>query len=88
MFDETPTHFNSDSLLSFDYDPRTRVVFGAGQLARLGPLAREIGGQSILLVSDPGIRHRKLGGAVEAAQMNLDRGAGRRVMDRILNQVA
>ena len=56
MFDETPTHFTSDSLLSFDYDPRTRVVFGAGKLSQLGSLAREIGGSSILLVSDPGIR--------------------------------
>ena len=56
MFDETPPFFSSDIQLSFDYDPRTRVVFGAGQLTRLGSLARDIGGKSALLVSDPGIR--------------------------------
>ena len=39
----------------FDYQPRTRIVFGNGTLARLGELAREIGAESVLLVTDPGI---------------------------------
>ena len=31
-------------------------MFGAGKLSQLGSIAREIGGNSVLLVSDPGIR--------------------------------
>ncbi len=38
-----------------DYHPGTRVVFEAGAIARLGGLARELGGQRILLVTDPGL---------------------------------
>ena len=56
MFDETHSHFTAESLPTFDYDPRTRVVFGAGVLSRLGELARSLGGREVLLVSDPGIR--------------------------------
>lgn len=40
----------------FDYDPRTRVVFGAGSIDRLGEFARKLNGQRILLVSDQGLR--------------------------------
>ncbi|OAI41868.1 alcohol dehydrogenase [Planctomycetaceae bacterium SCGC AG-212-D15] len=43
-------------LAAFDFQPQTRVVFGAGTLARLGELARELGGQRILLVTDPGLK--------------------------------
>jgi len=39
----------------FDFRPRTRVIFGAGSLERVGELARELDGQRVLLVSDPGI---------------------------------
>jgi alcohol dehydrogenase len=39
----------------FDYHPQTRVVFEAGALARLGELARELGGRRALLVTDPGL---------------------------------
>ena len=39
----------------FDFQPRTRVVFGAGSLERLGELAKSLGGRRVLLVSDPGI---------------------------------
>jgi alcohol dehydrogenase len=39
----------------FDYQPRTRVVFGAGSLERLGEIARSLGGHRLLVVSDPGI---------------------------------
>ncbi len=39
----------------FDYHSPTRVVFGAGTLARLGELAREIGGRRVLVVTDPGL---------------------------------
>ena len=40
----------------FDFDPRTRVIFGAGTLTRLGELARGFQGSSVLLVSDQGIK--------------------------------
>ena len=39
----------------FDYQPRTRMVFGAGCVERVGELARELGGRLVLLVTDPGI---------------------------------
>jgi alcohol dehydrogenase len=37
---------------SFDFFLRTRVIFGAGALARLGELARELGFHHTLIVSD------------------------------------
>ncbi len=40
----------------FDFQPRTRVVFGEGSLDRLGALARELGFLRTLLVADPGMR--------------------------------
>lgn len=40
---------------AFDYQLRTRLVFGCGTLSRLGHLARELGGQRALLVTDRGI---------------------------------
>jgi alcohol dehydrogenase len=43
------------SLPSFDFQPLTRVVFGAGSLARLGELTKELGGKRVLLVTDPGL---------------------------------
>ncbi len=39
----------------FDFRPRTRVLFGPGEFARLGEVAREMGGTRCLLVADPGI---------------------------------
>jgi len=50
----------------FDFRPRTRVVFGAGEFARLGEVARDLGGTRCLLVADPGIV--KAGYAGEAAR--------------------
>lgn len=40
----------------FDFDPRTRVLYGQGTLARLGELVRECGGTKVLLVSDQGLK--------------------------------
>src|SRR5882762_3754327 len=42
-------------LRPFDFHSPTRVVFGAGTLARLGELARELGDKRALLVTDPGL---------------------------------
>ncbi|OYW24367.1 MAG: hypothetical protein B7Z55_02395 [Planctomycetales bacterium 12-60-4] len=46
---------DTDALPAFDYDPRTRVVFGCGSVDRLGALTREYGGSRVLVVTDPGI---------------------------------
>ncbi|MEO1997541.1 MAG: iron-containing alcohol dehydrogenase [Planctomycetaceae bacterium] len=39
----------------FDYDPRTRVVFGPGVVEQLGDLARELNASAALLVTDAGL---------------------------------
>jgi len=44
-----------DPLPPFDFDPRTRVVFGNHSSSRIGELTREYGGRNALLVTDPGI---------------------------------
>jgi alcohol dehydrogenase len=40
----------------FDFDPRTRVVYGAGVIRRLGEFARELSGRNVLVVTDPGLK--------------------------------
>jgi alcohol dehydrogenase len=40
---------------SFDFQPRTRVVFGAGAISELGKLAIELGFRRTLLVADHGL---------------------------------
>lgn len=40
---------------TFDYQPRTRLIYGNGALARIGDLVQELGGTRVLIVSDPGI---------------------------------
>ncbi len=42
-------------MTAFEYHPRTRLIFGAGCLDRLGELARELGARKVLLVTDPGL---------------------------------
>jgi alcohol dehydrogenase len=42
-------------MTSFDFRPRTRVLFGSGEFARLGEVARELGGSRCLLVADQGM---------------------------------
>ena len=44
-----------DALAGFDFAPRTRIVYGAGTLARLGELARELDARRVLLVTDAGL---------------------------------
>ena len=39
----------------FDFRPRTRVLFGSGEFARLGEVARELGGTRCLVVADAGM---------------------------------
>lgn len=40
---------------TFDFQPRTRAIFGAGVVARLGDLAKELGFKRALLVADRGL---------------------------------
>jgi len=40
---------------SFDFQPRTRVIFGAGAISELGKLAVELGFRRTLLVADHGL---------------------------------
>jgi alcohol dehydrogenase len=40
---------------NFDFQPRTRVIFGAGAVERLGELARELNFRRTLLVADHGL---------------------------------
>jgi alcohol dehydrogenase len=42
-------------MISFDYQPRTRIVFGPNKVDSLGELAGELGARRALVVSDPGI---------------------------------
>src|SRR5436190_3792541 len=42
-------------LPAFDYQPRTRVVFGPGKISELGTLAAELHAHRVLLVTDQGL---------------------------------
>ena len=42
-------------LALFDHQPRTRLVFGANCVTRVGELARELGARCVLVVTDAGI---------------------------------
>ena len=39
----------------FDFQPRTRIVFGVNAVERAGEIVREFGAKKVLLVTDPGI---------------------------------
>jgi len=40
----------------FDYQPRTRLIFGPGTLSLIGKVSKEVQGQRVLLVTDQGLR--------------------------------
>lgn len=42
-------------MIPFDFQPRTRIVYGPDSLQRLGELAREFGAERALVVSDSGV---------------------------------
>ena len=42
-------------VIPFDFQPRTRMIFGAGTISRLGDVARELGFRRVLLVADHGM---------------------------------
>ncbi len=51
---------------SFDYQPRTRVVFGVNSVERVGELAKTLGAKRVLLVTDAGIVAAGHAGRVQA----------------------
>ena len=51
----TNTRVPVDRLLQFDFELRTRVVFGEDALSRLGEVARQLSFTRTLIVADPGI---------------------------------
>lgn len=59
-------------MIGFDHTPRTRLVFGANAIERLGELAQELAGTRALIVTDRGI---VIAGHVDRAESSL-RGAG------------
>jgi len=59
------THSAVRTMSPFDFNQRTRVVFGSGVLSQLGDLSRQTGGSRVLLVTDPGLRSA---GHVETAE--------------------
>ena len=42
-------------MVPFDFQPRTRIVFGPGKVDSLGEFASELGARRALMVSDPGV---------------------------------
>ena len=42
-------------MIPFDFQPRTRILFGENCIDRVGEIASEIGTRRALVVSDPGI---------------------------------
>jgi alcohol dehydrogenase class IV len=46
---------HSTAPFAFDWQPRTRLIFGPDALERVGEVARDIGGRRALLVTDAGI---------------------------------
>jgi alcohol dehydrogenase len=55
MSHRSVTDSTAQDLLAFDFQPRPRIVFGAGEVDRVGELARELGAKKILLVTDRGL---------------------------------
>ena len=45
-----------NALIPFDFQQRTRLIFGGGTLEQLAPLAQEMQARRILLVTDAGLR--------------------------------
>jgi alcohol dehydrogenase len=68
------------SVIQFDFEPRTRLVFGVNSVERVGELARGIGARKVLLVTDPGIA--AAGHADRVRQLLADFGLGVTMFDR------
>ncbi len=45
------------TVIPFDFQPSTRVIFGENAVDQLGALTKELTEHRVLLVTDPGILH-------------------------------
>ncbi len=68
-------------LPSFQYQPRTRLIFGQGSFARLSEVVRELNGSRVLLVTDAGLR--EAGHCDRAASMLRSDGAEVFIFDSV-----
>ncbi len=66
---------------SFDFQPRTRLIFGEGTLERTGERARDLGAGRALIVTDPGIV--KAGHAAHLEQILRNAGIAAAVFDQV-----
>ncbi len=55
LAEDHPIPPGADALLGFDFQPRTRIVFGPAAIQRTAELARTWDAKRVLLVTDPGI---------------------------------
>ncbi len=57
VFPAIASHLTTPAIVvnPFDFQPRTRIVFGPDKVDALGELASEMGTRSALIVSDPGV---------------------------------
>ena len=55
---------------SFEYQTDTRVVFGNGYVEQLGERAKDLGGQHVLIVTDPGIESAGIAERAQASVKN------------------
>ena len=69
------------SLRMFDFQPRTRLVFGLDTVDQVGELTRELGATRVLLVTDPGIV--KAGHAARVEQLLRKSGLETVVFDQV-----
>lgn len=80
-----PTYSNPadpiTSVPAFDFNQRTRVIFGCGTFSRLGQLARELSDSRVLIVTDNGLR--KTGYCDQAASSLRSAGLGVAVFDQV-----
>ena len=65
----------------FDFQPRTRLVFGVNAVERVGEIVREFGAKKVLLVTDPGIA--KAGHAEHVLKSLAADGVSAVVFDRV-----
>src|SRR5437868_2497202 len=66
---------------SFDFQPRTRMVFGVHSVEKIGALAVETGGHRVLLVTDEGLV--AAGHATRVERLLQSAGLGTVVFDRV-----
>ena len=60
-------------MTAFDFQPRTRIIYGADTVDTLGAVAGELGARRVLLVTDPGImaagHHQRALASLESANI-------------------